>query len=229
MCYIRFGFSPFVYHQLVRDAVDGYRDLVPGGQIKPSSMGSAALIEMVTEGDLDAALVIMLIGKHKLFVQRIRNEKVMICLRRDDPLAQLESLSKRQVEDRLRIVFSRDNHPLCHDEIIRKFAKAKIRLTPTDFVSSPADMQLLVKISSGFGLMFESAPLDAELTLRSVSGLSLQVKTAFICRSGHQPPVLPLLASRMAKMYADEAEMSRKKRPVGSVGGELPRQLPMFA
>jgi hypothetical protein len=40
--------------------------------------------------------------------------------------------------------------------------------------------------------------------------------------------VLPLLASRMAKMCADVDEMSGKKRPVGSVGGDLPRQLPMF-
>jgi hypothetical protein len=40
--------------------------------------------------------------------------------------------------------------------------------------------------------------------------------------------VLPLLASRMAKMCADVDEMSGKKRPVGSVGVELPCQLPMF-
>jgi hypothetical protein len=32
----------------------------------------------------------------------------------------------------------------------------------------------------------------------------------------------------MAKMCADVDEMSGKKRPVRSVGVELPRQLPMF-
>jgi hypothetical protein len=112
---------------------------------------------------------------------------------------------------------------------MRKFAKAKIRLTPTDFVSSPTEMQFLVRIGAGIGLMLESAPLDPDLTRRSIAGVSIHVKTAFICLADTQRPVLPLLALRMAKMCADEAEMSRKKRPVGSVGGELPLQLPMFA
>jgi hypothetical protein len=183
---------------------------------------------MVAEGHLDAALVIMPIGDRKLFVHRIRTQRVLVCLRRDDPLARFESLSKNHIEDRLRIAFSRDHHPLCYDEILRKFAKAKIRLTPTDFVSSPTDMQFLVKIGAGFGMMLETVPLDPELTLRSIAGLSIHVKTAFICLPDHQRPVLPLLASRMAKMCADVDEMSGKKRPVRSVGVELPRQLPMF-
>jgi DNA-binding transcriptional LysR family regulator len=225
---LRFGYSPFINHQLVEATVSGYRDLVPDGQIEPSSAGSAALIAMVAEGHLDAALVIMPIGDHKLFVHRIRTQRVLVCLRQDDPLARLESLSKNHIEDRLRITFSRDHHPLCYDEIMRKFAKAKIRLTPTDFVSSPTDMQFLVKIGAGFGMMLETVPLDPELTLRSIAGLSIHVKTAFICPHDTQRHVLPLLASRMAKMCADVDEMSGKKRPVGSVGGELPLQLPMF-
>jgi DNA-binding transcriptional LysR family regulator len=65
---LRFGYSPFINHQLVEATVSGYRDLVPDGQIEPSSAGSAALIAMVAEGHLDAALVIMPIGDHKLFV-----------------------------------------------------------------------------------------------------------------------------------------------------------------
>jgi DNA-binding transcriptional LysR family regulator len=183
---------------------------------------------MVAEGHLDAALVIMPIGEHRLSVQRIRTERVLICLRRDDPLARFESIPRNHIEDRLRIIFARVQHPLCYDEIMRKFAKAKIRLTPTDFVSSPTDMQFLVKLGSGFGLMLESVPLDSELTLRKIAGLSIHLKTALISLPDHQRPVLPLLASRMAKMCESVDEMSGKKRPVGSVGVGLPRQLPMF-
>jgi len=225
---LRFGYSPFVKHQLVEDVMGGYRDLAPDGQIEPSSEGSAVLTAMVAEGHLDAALVLLPIGDQKLFVQRIRTERILVCLRGDDPLASLESIPKTHIEDRLRIAFSRVHHPLCYDEIMRKFAKAKIRLTPTDSVSSPTEMQFLVKIGAGFGLMLESALLDPDLTRRSISGVSIHVKTAFICLADTQRPVLPLLALRIAKMFADEAEMSRKKRPVGSVGAEPPLQLPMF-
>jgi hypothetical protein len=38
--------------------------------------------------------------------------------------------------------------------------------------------------------------------------------------------VLPLLAYRMAKLFAGNAEMNGKKRPSGSVGVQLPLQLP---
>ena len=225
---LRFGYSPFVNHQLVEDAVDGYRGLVPDGQIEPSSECSGSLITMVAKAHLDAALVTMPLGQHKLFVQRIRTEKVMVCLRRDDPLAMLESIPKNHIEDRLRVLFARAHHPLCYDEVLRKFAKAKIRLTPTDFVASPNEMQFLIKLGAGFGLMLESVPLDPELTLRCVAGVSLHIKTAFICPTDTQRHVLPLLASRMAKMRADVDEMSGRKRPVGSVGVEPPLQLPMF-
>ena len=225
---LRFGYSPFINHQLVQGAVDAYRDLMPDGQIEPSSEGSGSLITMVAEGHLDAALVTMPIGDNKLFVQRIRTEKLLVCLRRDDPLALLESIPKNHIEDRVRIGFSRAHHPLCYDEIMRRFAKAKIRLTPTDFVSSPNEMQFLVKIGAGFGLMLESSLLDPELTLRGIAGLSIHVKTAFICPRDTQRHVLSLLASRLVKMCENVDEMSGKKRPVGSVGVELPCQLAMF-
>src|ERR1035437_845380 len=150
---LRFGYSPFINHQLVQGAVDAYRDLVPDGQIEQSSEGSGSLITMVAEGHLDAALVNMPLGEHKLFAQRIRAEKVLVCLRRDDPLARHESLSKSQIEDHLRILCARAHQPLFYDEVLRKFAKAKIRLTPTDFVASPTEMQFLIKIGSGFGFL----------------------------------------------------------------------------
>jgi DNA-binding transcriptional LysR family regulator len=226
---LRFGYSPFVNHHLVQEAVSGYRDIVPGGQIESSSECSAPLVNKVAEGLLDAALVLKPIGEHKLLVHRICTEKVLVCLRRDDPLAGHESIPKDLIADRLRILVARIHNPLFYDELMRKFAKAKIRLKPTDFVSAPAEMQFLVKIGPGFGLIRETEPLDPDLTRRSISGLSLHVKTAFICHPDQQRPALPLLAFRIAKMCAVEAEMNGKKRPNGSVGVELPAQLPIFA
>jgi DNA-binding transcriptional LysR family regulator len=135
----------------------------------------------------------MPIGEHKLFVQRVCTEKLLVCLRRDDPLAREECIPQELIADRLRIVLAQVHHPLLYDELMRKFAKAKILLKPTEFVSSPADIQFLVKMGAGFGLIRETVPLDPELTRRSISGLSLQVKTAFICHPTHPRPVLPLL------------------------------------
>jgi len=226
---LRFGYSPFVRHDLVQETVAAYKDLVPNGQIESFSECSAPLLKMVAEGLLDAALVIMPIGEHKLFLHRVCKEKLLICLRRDDPLAREDSIPKDVIASRLRIVLARVHHPLFHDEIMRKFAKANIVLKPTDFVSSPAEMQFLVKMSDKFGLIHETVPLDPELTHRKISGLSLYVKTAFICNQAQPRPVLPLLAYRMAKMFADISEMDGKKRPNSSVSFEIPEQIPIVA
>jgi len=225
---LRFGYSPFVNHHLVEEAVTGYRELVPDGHIESSSECSAPLVNMVSEGLLDAALVLMPIGEHKLFVHRICTEKLMVCLRQDDPLAREESIPKELIADRLRILQARIHHPLFYDELLRKFAKAKIPLKPTDFVSSPAEMQFLVKMGAGFGLIDETVTLDAELTRRSIAGLPLHIKTALICPPTLQRPVLPLLAYRMEQVCANKIAMNRKKRPNGSVGADLPAQLSIF-
>jgi DNA-binding transcriptional LysR family regulator len=226
---LRFGYSPYVNHRFVEVAVSGYRELVPGGQIEPSSECSAALVKMVAEGHLDAALVTLPIAEQSLFVHSICRERLMVCLRRDDPLAREESIPREVVADRLCILFDRSHYPLFYDELMRKFAKIKILLNPTDFVSAPAEMQFLVKINAGLGLVRETAPLDPELTRRNISKMSLHVKTAFICNPNQQRPVLPLLAYRMAKICEDELKMSCKKRPSGSVGVDPPEQLSIFA
>ncbi len=225
---LRFGYSPFVDHQMVHRALLAYRELVPGSRIEPSSECSGALVKMVAEGRLDAALVTIPIGEPGLFVQRVCVERLLVCLRRDDPLAREESIPKSAIEARLRVLFARDHHPLFYDELLRKLAKAKIRLRPTELVSAPADMQFLIKIGAGLGLVRESVLLDPELTRRTITGVSLQVKTALICHPAQRRPVLPLLAARLAKLCAGENNVRSMKRPSGSVGVELPTQLPIF-
>ncbi len=99
-----FGYSPFIDHHLVKEVISGYRELMPTGRIEPSSECSARLVAMIEEEHLDAALVTMPIGEESLSVRRICAEKVLICLRQDDPLAREEDIPKHLVGDRLRIL-----------------------------------------------------------------------------------------------------------------------------
>lgn len=150
---LRFGYSPFVNHELVREALKGYKDLVPEGRIEPSSECSGPLSTMVAEGRFDAALVSMPIAEPNLFIQHICTENLLVCLRADDPWAQGETIPRSAVQSCLKIFFDRMHHPLLYDELMRKFAKVGIDLQLSDFVSAPAEMQFLVKEKVGFGLL----------------------------------------------------------------------------
>jgi len=227
----RFGYCPFVNHELVHEAIRGYRELVPNGAIEPSSECSGPLSTMVAEGRLDAALVSYPIAERdRLFVQLVCSEELLVCLRGDDPLAKGTHISGAEIQKRLKIFIRRDHHPLLYDDLIRRFAKAGIDLQPSDFVSAMAEMQFLVKEEVGFGLIQEKVPLDPELTARRIEGLPLRIKTAFVCYPAQKRPVFPLLAFRLARLCTESGRMPGHKRPSGRVAeAELGHQLRMFA
>ncbi len=226
----RFGYSPFINHELVREAIRGYRALVPEGIIEPSSECSGPLSTMVAEGRLDAALVTFPIAEEELVVQFVCTEELLVCLRTDDPLAQQPSIPRTAVQKRLKVFFNRTHHPLLYDDLMRRFDKAGIKLELSDFVSAPSEMQFLVKENVGFGLIQDRVPIDADLTRRKIEGLPLRIKTALACYPAQQRPMLQLLGYRLAKVCAEMENMPGRKRPSGRiVEAEFGQQLRMFA
>ncbi len=225
---LRFGYSPFINHEFVREALKGYRELVPEGSIEPSSECSGPLSAMVAEGRFDAALVSMPVAETNLFIQHVCTEELLVCLRADDPLAEGKSIPRAAIQGRLKVLVDRMHHPLLYDELMRKFAKAGIDLHISDCVQAPSEMQFLVKERIGFGLLRDKVPLDAELTRRRIEGLPLRIKTAFVCHPAQQRPVLPLLAYRLSKLCTDMQEMPGAKRPSGRVIERDLAQLRMF-
>jgi DNA-binding transcriptional LysR family regulator len=212
---LRFGYSPFADHKLVDAVRIGYRDLVPGGEIEASSDCSAELTQMVADGRLDAAIVTLPLTERDLFSHPICREKLLVCLRRDDPLAHGERLPKRVLADRLSILFARSHQPELYDGLMRKFSNHGIEIKPFEFYSAPAEMQYMVKSGKGWSLVQESTRLDLDLILMPIADLSLTLTTALICQSAQMRPVLPLLAYQIAKQC--EVKLMPRKRPNGRV------------
>ena len=224
----RFGYSPFINHELVTEVVKGYRELAPEGRIEPSSVSSGRLSAMVAARELDAALVSLPLIEQELFVKTICVERLVICLRTDDPLAREETIPRAAVQERLRVMVDRVQHPLLYDVLMERFLKAGIRLQPSDFVSAPSEMQYMVKLNVGFGLVRDTEPLDPELTTRTIAGLDLRVKTGFVCHPAQQSPILPLLAFRLAHICSEREKAFRRKKPSVRVHQDEPVQLQIF-
>lgn len=120
---LRFGYSPFADHRLVEEVRTGYLDLVPGGHLQTSSECSAELTRMVSDGRLDAALVTLPLAEKDLFVHPVCQERVLVCLRCDDPLADEKAIPQEVIASRLCILFARVHQPLLYDEFLRTLAK----------------------------------------------------------------------------------------------------------
>lgn len=221
----RFGYSPFVSRGLVREAQSAYSELVPSGSIEQSSDGSAALVKMVSERRLDAALVTLPISDTKLTVQTVCKERYLVCLRADDPLATQTALAKEAVSQALRIFVARAQNPLFSDTLERKLARGGVHARPTNFVATPGDLMFEVQAGHGWGLVRESLRVDQDLVKRPIEGLPLYVKTAFVCHRMQERPVLPLLAYRLAKTCLEMVSTSAPKKPPASVRPSEPTSL----
>ncbi len=197
---LRLGYSLFARHDLIDEAIAGYKEIVPGGKVQSCSDCTAHLIEMLEDGRLEAAIVTLPINSSDLFEQRICDDRLLICLRRDDPLAKLDSIPKTVVADCLHVLFHRDYHPIFYDRLIARFRRAGIRLNPTETYSASSEMQHIVKTHGSMGLIREHAPIDPALTMRPIDGLSIKVITAVVSQPDQQRPAIPVLAYRMVQL-----------------------------
>jgi len=67
---LRFGYSPFADHRLVREALNGYPELVPGGHIQSQSECSAELTAMFS----DAVTVSLPVAEKELYAPDLSGE-----------------------------------------------------------------------------------------------------------------------------------------------------------
>ena len=88
----RLGFSPFVEPHVLETVTHAYRDLFPRGEIEPESGDTEVLVERLRSGEIDAALVTLPIASNGVAVQPVMHEKLVVCLRKDDPWLSMRRL-----------------------------------------------------------------------------------------------------------------------------------------
>jgi DNA-binding transcriptional LysR family regulator len=198
---------------------------VPESAINSSSDCTGQLVGMLDDGHLDAAIVTLpIFEQEELFEYELCADRVLVCLRKDDPLAEGSEIPKAVLADRLCIIFHRNYHPLLYDQIMKKFKAAGIKLRPTETISAPSELQFLLKTSCCFGLIHEGTPLDPELTALPIEGTNLRVKTGLVFSSEQQTPILQMLARRMSQRCS-EMSAATPKKPNGRVAGGARHEL----
>lgn len=210
---LRLGYSPYVNHDLVIEALQAYKEIVPDGRVAQSSDFTAELVEMMRDGRLDAALVTVPPPLPEFSQFPVCEEKVLVCLRKDHPAAALQHIPKQTVAENLKIMFNRTYHPGLHDYILKRLEKAGLVLSLSETYCVPNEMQFLVKTHGCFGLVREGVALDPELTSCPIEGITIRLTTALICHKEQQRPVLPMLAYRMSQRCGNHRPSTGPKQP----------------
>lgn len=211
----RLGFSPFVEHQVLHTVTQTYRSLFHRGEIEPESGDTEVLIDRLRAGEIDAALVTLPINSDGIVVQSVMHEKLMVCIRKDDPLAQHESLAPELLNGKLGIFSDPRHHPRAHARLLEMLKEQGIVPRVSNPTFNGAHVQWMVKERMCLALIREHEPLNEELTTRPIRDVNWTVDSALVYRPELRQMAFPLLLWELDRSFP----VAEVQKPAGSVEG----------
>ena len=196
---VRFGCTPLVDQGLFRTFCDLHKEILPLCPVRPTHGDTAHLAEEVVSGTVDAALVTLPLRHADLRIEELRQDRLVVCLRRDDPFCAKASLQTADLQGNLAVLYHPQRHPDAHERLLELLRDAGVQIDEYSWASHPSDMQTLVKGGHGFALIREGTNLDEELTTRPIGGVDWTVDTALIYHKVRHPKTIPILAKQLRK------------------------------
>ena len=225
---IRFGSTPLVDSNLFRGFCRLHKELLPRCPIRPTHGDAGHLIEEIVEGMVDAAIVTLSVAHPDLHIEELRRDKMVVCLRKDHPLASKAALQASDLQGNLTILYHPQHHPAAHVRLLELLGEAGVTIGDYSRASHPSEMQALVKEGYGLALIREGSPLEDGLTIRSITGVGWTVDTAVIYHKRHHPKTVPVIVKQLKRSIQKDiplkhpsvivqSSQSMGKRPVQSV------------
>jgi DNA-binding transcriptional LysR family regulator len=197
----RLGFTPFVEPHVLETVTHAYRDLFPRGDIEPESCDTEVVVERLRSGDIDAALVTLPIAPDGFAVQPVMHEKLVVCLRKDDPLAQHETLTTEELTGQLGIFSDPRHHPRAHARLLEMLEEQGITPRVSNPTFNAEHVQWMVKHRICLALIREREPLDERLTTRPIRSVNWTVDSAIVYRPEQRQMALPLLLRELERRF----------------------------
>jgi DNA-binding transcriptional LysR family regulator len=202
---IRFGCTPLVDPDLFRSFCSMHKAIVPSTIVQPTHGDAPQLAEEILAGSVDAAVITLPVTHPDLHVEELRRGRLVVCLRKDDPLASKAALRGHDLQDNLAILYHPQRHRDAHNRLLELLADAGVIVDRHSNASHPSEMQTLVKEGYGLALIREGTLLDQELTTRPIVGVDWTVDTAVIYHKQRRPKTVPILLRKLKKQYGKGA------------------------
>jgi len=203
---VRLGCSPLTDHVLFNEFCQMHKEFLPNCQIRPERNDTTQLIEDVLAGVIDAAIVTLPVNNGALRVEELTRDRLVVCMRKDSPLAVKSSLLPADLQNNLTILYHPQRHPEAHARLSELLEEAAIRIEDYSRASHPAEMQALVKDGYGMALVREGTALDEALTTRPITGVDWTVDSAVIYHQQRHPKSIPILVRQFKRKLKRDAD-----------------------
>ncbi len=203
---VRFGSTPLVDQKLFRTFCDLHKEILPACPVRPTHGDAAHLAEEVAAGAVDAAFVTLPLHHPNLHIAELRRDRLVVCMRRDDPLAKKASLLPSDLQGNLTVLYHPQRHPNAHARLLELLAEAGVQINDCSWASHPSEIQTLVKDGQGFAFVREGIHLDEELTTRTIAGVNWTVDTALVYNRDRHPKTIPILVKRLVSQLSENGK-----------------------
>jgi DNA-binding transcriptional LysR family regulator len=197
----RLGFTPFVEPHVLETVTRAYHYLFPKGEIEPESGDTEVLIDRLRAGEIDAALVTLPVNSEGVIVRPVMHQKLVVCIRKDDPLSSNETLDPEQLSGQLGIFSDPRHHPRAHARLLEMLKEQGITARISNPTFNGEHVQWLVKHRVCLALIREHESLDEELTTRPIRNVNWTVDSAIVYRPGQDQMALPLLLRELERRF----------------------------
>jgi LysR family hydrogen peroxide-inducible transcriptional activator len=176
----RLGFSPFVDKCVLATATRAYRELFPKGDISPETGDTSELVQRLKEGTLDAALVTLPLSPDGYQLRQIMHEPLVVCIRKDDPLAAYEEIPPTALNDRLAIFSDPRHHALAHQQLMEMLDEQSIKPRMSNPTFNSEHVQWMVREKLCLALITKHETFHDELISKPIQGVEWTIDSAVI-------------------------------------------------
>ncbi len=220
---LRFGFSPFVQKGALHSVSELYKELLPDCEMMPESGDTEEILERLRAGKLDAALLTLPVLGEDFEVHVIERERLLVCMRNDDPLASYESIPPSALDNKISIFTYQKHHPAAYSRLVEMFNEVGITPRPCQPTQNIEHVQWMVKEGHCYSLIRAGRTLLSGLIAKPISGVDWTIDTGIVVCVDNDNPALSLFIEELVDPFRTVSEIPEKK-PVVSVSVRTQRK-----
>lgn len=221
---LRLGFTDFVHKTLLKSVSDLYKELLPESKFIPESGDTDELTNRIRENSLDAAIVTLPAMDDGLEINVIDRERLLVCMRSDDPLADNDAVRPIALDGKISIFTYQRHHPAAYRRLVEMFREIGVTTRPSKPTLNVDHIQWMVKEGVCYSIMRASLPLMNGLVTRPIAGVNWTIDTAFVTKTEHENPALSWFVEELLKRFKAAADVPAKKAVAVAEGPDAERE-----
>lgn len=208
---LRLGFSPFIQKRQLHSISNTYKDLLPGCEMVPESGDTDEVMERLRAHKIDAALVTLPVGGDDVEVHVLERERLMVCMRSDDPLAKHDAVPPSALDNKISVFTYQKHHPAAYSRLVEMFSELGITPRPCQPTMNIEHVQWMVKEGHCYSLIRAGRSLLDGLVAKPIAGVDWTVDTALVMRADAENPALSLFVEELLYPLRHTHELPAKK------------------